>query len=74
MTFDGRYVPLITPFDRAGAVARGALEGLAHQVLDGGAAGLVALGTTAEPGALTAAEQRSVLDLLAGVCRERAAP
>ncbi|MER7442853.1 dihydrodipicolinate synthase family protein [Micromonospora avicenniae] len=74
MMLSGVYVPLITPFDAAGAVARPALEGLAHEVLDAGAAGLVALGTTAEPGSLDAEEQEAVVDLLARVCRERDAP
>ncbi|MFC3502913.1 dihydrodipicolinate synthase family protein [Micromonospora krabiensis] len=74
MTLSGVYVPLITPFDATGAVAHPALADLAHQVLDDGAAGLVALGTTAEPGALDPAEQREVLDTLTRVCRERDAP
>jgi 4-hydroxy-tetrahydrodipicolinate synthase len=68
------YVPVITPFDSDGTVARPALEALAHDLLDGGATGLVALGTTAEPTSLTAEERRDVLDLLAAVCREHRAP
>ncbi len=71
MTLAGLYVPLITPFDHAGAVDLGALEALASQVLEAGAAGIVALGTTAEPAALTAAERRSVTDVAARACRER---
>lgn len=74
MTLSGLYVPLITPFDERGVVAVDALTTLAHQVLEAGAAGLVALGTTAEPHALTDAEQRGVVDAVAAVCRERAAP
>ncbi|PZF91723.1 dihydrodipicolinate synthase family protein [Micromonospora deserti] len=74
MTLTGLYVPLITPFDDSGAVAVNALGALAGQVLDEGAAGVVALGTTGEPGALTETEQRQVVDVLAGVCRERRAP
>jgi 4-hydroxy-tetrahydrodipicolinate synthase len=73
MTLAGLYVPLITPFDDSGAVALGALETLANAVLDAGARGVVALGTTAEPSTLTAAEQRSVTDVAARVCRERGA-
>jgi 4-hydroxy-tetrahydrodipicolinate synthase len=73
MTLTGLYIPLITPFDHAGAVDLGALETLANQVLDAGAAGLVALGTTAEPATLTAAEQRDVTDVAVRVCREREA-
>lgn len=74
MTLTGLYVPLITPFDHDGAVALDALETLAHQVLDAGATGVVALGTTGEPATLTAAEQRSVIDVTARVCREWHAP
>ncbi|MBF9131314.1 dihydrodipicolinate synthase family protein [Plantactinospora sp. S1510] len=73
MTLTGLYVPLITPFDDSGAVARGALESLAHQLLDAGASGLVALGTTAEPGSLTVAEQDVVVEVAARACRERGA-
>src|SRR5579875_3279762 len=69
----GVFVPLITPFDAAGEVDRDALQSLARECLDAGAAGLVALGTTAEPASLTAAEQRAVVDVVAGVCRERGA-
>jgi 4-hydroxy-tetrahydrodipicolinate synthase len=43
-------------------------------VLDAGATGLVALGTTGEPGALDGAERRAVLDVAARVCRERGVP
>jgi 4-hydroxy-tetrahydrodipicolinate synthase len=72
-TLHGLYVPMITPFDEDGAVALDALGTLAHEVLDGGATGLVALGTTGEPSALTPAERAAVLDRLAGVCRDRGA-
>ncbi len=70
----GIYVPLITPFTAAGELAGEALEGLAHQALDEGAAGLVALGTTGEPGSLDEHEKRTVLEICARVCREREAP
>lgn len=73
MTLTGLYVPLITPFDSTGAIALDALEGVAHQVLDAGATGVVALGTTAEPAALSGPEQRAVVDVAARVCRERGA-
>jgi 4-hydroxy-tetrahydrodipicolinate synthase len=69
----GLFVPLITPFTDAGELDLQALEVLAHQVLDAGAAGFVALGTTAEAPTLTAAERTAVLDTCARVCRERAA-
>jgi 4-hydroxy-tetrahydrodipicolinate synthase len=67
----GLYVPLVTPFTADGQLAADALEGLAHAVIDEGAAGVVALGTTGEPAALTAQERRTVLDVCARVCRER---
>ncbi|MEU4238437.1 dihydrodipicolinate synthase family protein [Actinoplanes sp. NPDC026619] len=74
MLMTGLHVPMITPFDESGAVAWSALESLARDVLAEGATGLVALGTTAEPSALTDGERRDVLDLLAAVCREHGAP
>ncbi|MBW4719886.1 dihydrodipicolinate synthase family protein [Saccharothrix obliqua] len=74
MTLSGVFVPLVTPFDEAGAVAVDALDRLAREVLDDGATGLVALGTTGEPAALTDAERRTVLDVVGRVCRERSAP
>jgi 4-hydroxy-tetrahydrodipicolinate synthase len=69
----GLYVPLITPFTEDGELATAALEKLAHGVLDDGAAGLVALGTTGEAATLTAAERHTVLDVCDAVCRERGA-
>lgn len=69
----GLFVPLITPFTEEGDLASGALEKLAHAVIDAGAAGLVALGTTGESATLTAAERRAVLDIAARVCGERGA-
>ncbi|MCX4099277.1 4-hydroxy-tetrahydrodipicolinate synthase [Nocardia sp. alder85J] len=74
MTFTGLYVPLITPFTAADEVDADALAGLAYEALDAGAAGLVALGTTGEPATLTLAERQQVLDVCAGVCRERGVP
>ncbi|MBB4691833.1 dihydrodipicolinate synthase family protein [Paractinoplanes abujensis] len=73
MTLGGLYVPLITPFASDGSVAVAALHQLAHDALDAGAAGLVALGTTAEPSALTGTERSTVLDLLTNVTRDRSA-
>jgi 4-hydroxy-tetrahydrodipicolinate synthase len=74
LTLRGLHVPLITPFTAGGAVADDALEKLAHAVLDAGADGLVALGTTGEPTALTAAERGTVLDTCARIARERGVP
>jgi 4-hydroxy-tetrahydrodipicolinate synthase len=69
----GLHVPLITPFTADAALDSGSLETLAHRVLEAGAAGLVALGTTAEAPVLTAAERATVLDICAAACREHAA-
>lgn len=69
----GLYVPLITPFTDEGGLALDALEKLAHDIIDSGAAGMVALGTTGESATLTAAERHAVLDTCARVCRERGA-
>ncbi|MBT2470401.1 dihydrodipicolinate synthase family protein [Streptomyces sp. ISL-66] len=69
----GIHVPLVTPFAPGGEVAAGALEALAHEVLDAGAAGIVALGTTAETATLDGAERDLVTDVCARVCRERGA-
>lgn len=73
LSLHGIHVPLITPFARSGEVAAEALEALAHGMLDEGAAGLVALGTTAEAALLDAAERDLVTDVCARVCRERGA-
>ena len=73
VSLQGLYVPLITPFTDEGDLAPDALEKLAHAVIDDGAAGLVALGTTGESPTLTTAERRTVVDICAEVCRERGA-
>ena len=70
----GLFVPLITPLATHGSVALAALETLAHEVLDDGATGLVALGTTGEPSTLDQAERRAVVEVCARVARERSAP
>lgn len=70
----GLFIPLITPFTAAGDVDTSALRGLAERVLDDGAAGLVALGTTAETPTLSPAERDLVLTVCAQVCRERQVP
>lgn len=70
----GLYVPLITPFSQGGDIDGGALERLAHRVLDDGATGLVALGTTAEAATLTDTERTRVLTVCDQVCRDRDVP
>ncbi|MFJ9789030.1 dihydrodipicolinate synthase family protein [Streptomyces globosus] len=73
LSLRGIHVPLITPFTAGGDVAADALEALAHQVLDEGADGIVALGTTAEAASLDAAERDLVTRVCARACRERGA-
>ncbi|MET7280164.1 4-hydroxy-tetrahydrodipicolinate synthase [Kribbella sp. NPDC005582] len=73
MALTGLFVPLITPFTATGELAGEALEALAHAVLDGGATGIVALGTTGEPATLTPAERRRVLEICSDVCAARQA-
>lgn len=70
----GIHVPLVTPFAPDGEVALDAVEKLAGHVLDQGASGLVALGTTGEVGSLTSDERSRVVDTCVRVCRERRVP
>ena len=69
----GVYVAAVTPFEAGGGVALPALEGLVHGYLEAGAAGIVALGTTAEAAALEQGEKRAVVDVCARACAERSA-
>ncbi len=64
----GLWVPIVTPFDRHGDVDSVSLERLAERLLDDGATGLVALGTTGEPATLTADERRLVVEVCDRVC------
>ncbi|GAA4481844.1 4-hydroxy-tetrahydrodipicolinate synthase [Rhodococcus olei] len=70
----GIHVPLVTPFTDSGELAATHLERLAHTVIDEGAAGIVALGTTAEPATLSPQERRDVLRICSRVCGERGVP
>lgn len=70
----GLHVPLVTPFTETGEVAVEAIDKLARHVLDQGAAGLVALGTTGEVAALTPAERARVIEVCVRVCAEREVP
>jgi 4-hydroxy-tetrahydrodipicolinate synthase len=71
LLLQGVYVPLVTPFAADGSVAVDALERLAHDVLDAGCAGLVALGTTGESVLLDHDEQQAVIGVCSRVCAER---
>lgn len=76
MTFrpTGIFVALVTPFTDRGDVATADLERLAHTVIDQGAAGIVALGTTGESATLGPQERRDVVGICSAVCRERGVP
>lgn len=76
MTFlpTGIFVPLITPFTDDDTLAVDDLTSLAHRVLDDGAAGIVALGTTAEASTLTSDERRRVVEICGRICAEHEAP
>jgi 4-hydroxy-tetrahydrodipicolinate synthase len=69
----GIHVPLVTPFASDGEVAVDTIEKLAHQMLDEGAAGLVALGTTGEVAALDPDERAQVIEVCLRVCGQRQA-
>ncbi|MCD2186001.1 4-hydroxy-tetrahydrodipicolinate synthase [Actinomycetospora soli] len=70
---DGLWVPLVTPFTARDEVDLDGLRRLAGEVLDDGARGLVALGTTGEPTSLTAEERRDVAAVCAEVASARGA-
>ncbi|MEE8384871.1 MAG: 4-hydroxy-tetrahydrodipicolinate synthase [Dehalococcoidia bacterium] len=58
--FKGCFAALVTPF-RDGAVDRRALEELVDRIVAGGAAGLVACGTTGESPSLSPREQEEII-------------
>ncbi|MFW0789615.1 4-hydroxy-tetrahydrodipicolinate synthase [Gordonia sp. CPCC 205333] len=70
----GIFVPLITPFDIDGTIAIDDLRRLADHVLDEGAAGIVALGTTAESATLSPDERRRVVETCGQACAEHGSP
>ena len=69
----GLFVPLVTPFAEDGRVDIDALERLAVDAVDAGAAGIVALATTGEPTSLDAGERDAVVAACARVCADRRA-
>jgi hypothetical protein len=71
MLLRGLYPPLVTPFDADGRVDLDALEALAAELIEEGADGLVALGSTAEPFALSDGESAAVVETIARVCVDR---
>jgi 4-hydroxy-tetrahydrodipicolinate synthase len=70
----GIHAALVTPFTRDGGLDAKSLERLAAHCLRGGAAGLVALGTTGEAALLTAEERRTVLEVCRAVSIEHGTP
>src|SRR4051812_3681649 len=67
----GLFPPLVTPFTEADRPDLEALERLTAEVVDDGAAGVVALATTGEATALTAEERDSVVATCAAVCEDK---
>lgn len=70
----GIHTPLVTPFTSSGEVDAASLERFARHCLKGGAAGLVALGTTGEATLLGGAERRTVLEVCRTICDQHGAP
>jgi 4-hydroxy-tetrahydrodipicolinate synthase len=69
----GLFPPLVTPFTEDDRVDVDAVERLAAEVIDGGAAGIVALATTGEATSLTAEEREAVVGACAAVCADKGA-
>src|SRR4051812_1318080 len=69
----GLFPPLVTPFTEDDRPDLTALEQLAAAVIDEGAAGVVALATTGEATALSAAERDAVVAACAAVCADKGA-
>src|SRR4051812_22351296 len=63
--FEGIIPAVTTPFDGSGAIDEAALERNVSAYLDAGVHGLVANGTMAEAGSLSAAERRTVVRVIA---------
>jgi 4-hydroxy-tetrahydrodipicolinate synthase len=74
LPLQGVWIPLITPFDKAGAVDVEAIERLCGEYLADGVTGIIALGTTGESPVLDADEKRLVIEACSRVCVERNAP
>src|SRR3954447_5417251 len=71
LTVRGLFPPLVTPFSEDDRVDLDSLERLAVEVIDDGAAGIVALATTGEATSLTAEERDAVVATCAAVCADR---
>jgi 4-hydroxy-tetrahydrodipicolinate synthase len=73
-SISGLWVPIVTPFDQHDNIDTDSLRRLASRLLDEGADGLVALGTTGEPAVLSDEEQRVVAETVADVCMAAGRP
>src|SRR3954447_5359023 len=67
----GLFPPLVTPFAEDDSVDLDSLERLAAQVIEDGAAGIVALATTGEATSLTAEERDAAVATCAAVCADK---
>src|SRR2546423_12853171 len=67
----GLFPPLVTPFSEDDRVGLDSLERLAAQIIDDGAAGIVALATTGEATSLTNDEREAVVATCAAVCADK---
>jgi 4-hydroxy-tetrahydrodipicolinate synthase len=63
--FEGILPAVTTPFDSSGAIDEAALERNVSAYLDAGVHGLVANGTMGEAGSMSAAERRTVVEVIA---------
>ena len=70
----GLWVPLVTPFGEDGEVDPGAIKGLCADLIQGGAHGIVALGTTGETPVLDDQERAVVIEACSSICLERGVP
>jgi 4-hydroxy-tetrahydrodipicolinate synthase len=68
---EGLLVPVVTPFDDAGHVDEAALERHTDEILAAGAAGIVAVATTAEASALDEKERERAIAVCARMCSAR---
>jgi 4-hydroxy-tetrahydrodipicolinate synthase len=70
----GLWVPLVTPFTTDGSLDLRSLDRLTRHVVNEGATGVVALGTTGEPATLDHTERRAVVTRILRVCSELNCP
>ncbi len=74
VSVSGLWVPIVTPFAVDGSLDRGSLRRLAKRLVENGADGIVALGTTGEAATLTADERIDVVSICGEECRRVGRP